>query len=114
MIDFEGEDSLDTGSKRVHVSHGVQAALGLLGSRIKIARLRRKESVESAAQRVGISVSTFKRLEKGDSGVSVAAYFEALNVFGFSNQLFRLADPAEDEQGLLYEGMSRAKKGRSK
>ncbi len=42
------------------------AAIEKLGADLAVARLRRKESLKTWAQRMGVSVSTLQRLEAGD------------------------------------------------
>lgn len=111
MIDFEAVDAIDSGRKSVAVSPVVEGALQQLGARLRTARLRRKETVASTAERIGVSVSTYKRLEAGAEGVAVGAYFEALNLFGFASQLYALADPALDRQGEAHDQMNRSKRG---
>ncbi|WP_159918323.1 helix-turn-helix transcriptional regulator [Pantoea sp. 18069] len=113
MINFDDADVLDTSSKAVRISSGTESALVQLGYRLRVARLRRRDTTETVAHRIGVSRSTYKRMESGSEGVSIGAYFEALNYFGFSSQLFALGDPALDSIGLAYENMSRAKRGKS-
>ncbi len=42
------------------------AAIEKLGADLAVARLRRKESLKTWAQRMGVSVPTLQRLEAGD------------------------------------------------
>lgn len=72
------------------------SALRQLGENIAIARARRRESQRAWAQRIGISVPTLIRLEKGDPSVSMAAYASALWLMGRVQALAELAAPASD------------------
>ena len=45
------------------------AAIEKLGADLAVARLRRKESLKTWAQRMGVSVPTLQRLEAGDPHV---------------------------------------------
>ncbi|HAZ12907.1 MAG: XRE family transcriptional regulator [Bdellovibrionales bacterium GWA2_49_15] len=54
--------------------------LDVFGENIKLARLRRKLSMEQVAERAGISRSTLIKIEKGDEGVSMGSYFQVLFV----------------------------------
>lgn len=90
----------------------VQHALEKLGADLRIARLRRGESLRSWAQRVGVSVPTLQRMEAGDPSVGVSVYTMALWLVGKINDLANLADPAGDEQALAIE-LAKLPKGRT-
>jgi transcriptional regulator with XRE-family HTH domain len=62
-----------------------------LGENIKLARLRRKLSSESVAERADISRATLWHIEKGDPGVSMAFYCQVLFVLGLDKDLLKVA-----------------------
>ena len=72
------------------------SSLARLGENLALARVRRKESQRQWAARIGISVPTLVRMERGDPGVSVGIYATALWMMGRANALGDLADPATD------------------
>jgi DNA-binding XRE family transcriptional regulator len=72
------------------------AALRQLGENLAVARARRKESQRAWAQRIGVSVPTLIRLEKGDPTVSMGAYASALWLMGRVQALAEVATPAAD------------------
>lgn len=76
------------------------ASLRVLGEHFALARLRRKESQKQWAGRVGVSVPTLIRLEKGDPTVSMGVYATALWLLGLSGGLAELAAPSKDLQAL--------------
>jgi DNA-binding XRE family transcriptional regulator len=76
------------------------SALRKLGENISLARARRKESQRQWAQRIGISVPTLIRLEKGDPTVSMGAYASALWLMGRVQALAEVADPQFDFAAL--------------
>jgi transcriptional regulator with XRE-family HTH domain len=76
------------------------SALLRLGENLALARVRRKESQRQWATRIGISVPTLVRMERGDPGVSVGIYATALWMIGRSGALDGLADPALDAGAL--------------
>lgn len=76
------------------------AALARLGEHLALARLRRRESQKAWAARLGVSVPTLIRLEKGDPSVSMGVYATALWMLGLSGELAGLADPAKDLRAL--------------
>jgi transcriptional regulator with XRE-family HTH domain len=78
----------------------VAVSLQALGEHIALARLRRKESQKQWAGRLGVSVPTLIRLEKGDPSVSMGAYATALWLLGLSAGLAELAEPGKDVRAL--------------
>ncbi len=62
-----------------------------LGENIKLARLRRKLSVEQISERAGISRVTLWNIEKGKESVSIGGYFQVLFVLGLEKDFLNLA-----------------------
>ncbi len=87
-------------SKSSPVAHSLPpvaaGALRQLGENLAIARVRRKESQRAWAQRIGVSVPTLIRLEKGDPTVSMGAYASALWLMGRVQALPEVAAPVAD------------------
>ena len=71
-----------------------------LGENLAIARLRRRESQRAWAKRLGISVPTLIRLERGDAGVGMGIYATALWLIGRASAIPDLAEPREDRGAL--------------
>jgi transcriptional regulator with XRE-family HTH domain len=78
----------------------VTQALARLGENLAVARLRRRESQRAWAKRLGISVPTLIRLERGDAGVGIGIYATALWLIGRAAALPDLAAPSEDRGAL--------------
>ena len=78
----------------------VERAIRKLGSDISLARRRRHISQASLAERMGASLSTVRRMEKGDLRVPIHFFARALHVFGEIKALEQLLDTANDEIGL--------------
>lgn len=76
------------------------AAIEKLGSDLAVARLRRKESLRSWAQRLGVTVATLMRLEAGDPGVSIGIVATALWLIQRDGALADLAAPAHDQGAI--------------
>jgi hypothetical protein len=76
------------------------ASLRKLGENLAIARVRRREPQRNWAKRLGVSVPTLIRLERGDPGVAVGILITALWMLGRANALPDLADPAHDRGAL--------------
>ncbi len=60
------------------------------GENIKLARKRRKLTTIQVSERANIDRSTLYRIEKGDSRVSLGAYFNVLRVFGLQEDFFEI------------------------
>ena len=57
-------------------------AAGLLGSRVRLARRERRWTVEQLAERVGVTHTTIRKVERGDLTVALGTAFEAAAVLG--------------------------------
>ena len=71
--------------------------LAKTGGNLKLARLRRKFSAVTVAQRAGISRKTLYRVEQGDPAVALGIYARVLQVLRLEQDLALLA--ADDELG---------------
>lgn len=78
----------------------VERAIAKLGNDLALARRRRHISQASLATRIGASLSTIKRMEKGDMRVPLHFIACALHVFGEIERLTSLIDTAKDDIGL--------------
>lgn len=74
-----------------------------MGENIKLARKRRKLTAIQVAERAGIARSTLYLIEKGDSGVSMGAYFNVLRVLRLQDDILKLA--ADDEFGRKLQDL---------
>jgi transcriptional regulator with XRE-family HTH domain len=92
------------------VAHAIQK----LGGDISLARRRRHISQASLAERMGASLSTVRRMEKGDARVPIHFFARALHVFGEIQALERLLDTPNDEIGLALMDENLPKRVRSK
>jgi len=87
-------------------------ALRALGENLAIARIRRRESQRAWAKRLGISVPTLIRMERGDPGVGAGIYATALWLMGRVAALPGLAEPGDD-RGALETDVRNALKRRA-
>jgi len=81
----------------------VRRSLLKFGGDLSIARRKRRLTVAMICERLGVSKSTWQRMEKGDPTVSMGAYAQALFVLGLGTPLGELADQGADEAGLMLE-----------
>ena len=92
----------------------VQRAITKLGNDLALARRRRRISQQSLATRIGASVSTIKRMEKGDMRVPLHFIARSLHVFGELERLATLLDSANDDIGLTLADDALPKRIRNK
>ena len=86
--------------KSLPVPSPVERAILKLGRDLSLARRRRRISQESLALRIGASISTVKRMEKGDMRIPLHFVGRTLYVFGELEKLNALLDSSRDEIGL--------------
>jgi transcriptional regulator with XRE-family HTH domain len=75
----------------------VRRLLEQVGTNLKLARLRRRDSARIVAERAGISRKTLYRAERGDPAVSLGIYARILQALRLELDLAKLA--ADDELG---------------
>lgn len=92
----------------------VERAIYKLGSDISLARRRRHISQASLAERMGASLSTVRRMEKGDPRIPMHFFARALHVFGEIKALENLLDTSNDDIGLAMMDENLPKRIRSK
>ncbi|HEX9600631.1 MAG TPA: helix-turn-helix transcriptional regulator [Mariniflexile sp.] len=66
--------------------------LQAVGENIKLARLRRKLTMDQVSERAGISRPTLSSLEKGNPAVSLGVILQVLLVLGLEKDILLLAD----------------------
>ena len=79
-------------SKGTNYTQKQKNILATLGENIKLARLRRKLSIRSMAERAGIATSTLGNMENGSPSVSLGSYFQVLSVLRLEEDLLLIAD----------------------
>lgn len=90
------------------------AAIEKLGADLAVARLRRKESLKTWAQRMGVSVPTLQRLEAGDPGVGIGIVASALWLIQRDAQLGELAAPEHDRGAIEMDVRQAVALGRAR
>lgn len=91
-----------------------ERAIQKLGRDISLARRRRHISQASLAERMGASLTTVRRMEKGDVRVPIHFFARALHVFGEIQALENLLDTAKDDIGLTLMDANLPKRVRIK
>lgn len=69
---------------------------------LRHARLARRDTQRVAADRLGVGLATYQRLETPDGAARAAAstLLTALCFYGFAADVLVLGDPGRDEEGL--------------
>jgi len=103
-IFVENNQHLFMNRKKQLVFPKYQKILEQVGENIKLARKRRKLTTLQVAERADIDRSTLYHIEKGNSSVSMAAYFNTLRVLGLQNDFLKLA--GDDEYGRKLQDLN--------
>ena len=101
--------------KLVNYSPRTIEAAELLGTQIRIGRLERRWTVQELAERVGVSVVTLRKIERGDPSVGLGVAFEAATLTGvplFYEERSRLSAEMRRAEDRLAVLPSRARKPR--
>ncbi|HYJ99761.1 MAG TPA: XRE family transcriptional regulator [Burkholderiaceae bacterium] len=89
-------------------------AIEKLGADLAVARLRRKESLRSWAQRLGVTVPTLQRLEAGDPAVGIGIVATALWLIQRDGELRNLAAPEHDQGAIELDVREAVELGRAR
>jgi transcriptional regulator with XRE-family HTH domain len=80
-----------------------QRLLAALGERVRLARLRRKLTTTTVAQRAGISRTSLYNVEAGDPGATLGTYLRVLAVLGLEKDIDTVA--ADDQVGRKLQDL---------
>jgi hypothetical protein len=89
-------------------------AIEKLGADLAVARLRRKESLRTWAQRLGVTVPTLQRLEAGDPSVGIGIVATALWLIRRDGELRNLAAPEFDQGAIEMDVRAAVELGRAR
>lgn len=79
---------------------GEKEAMTKLGFRLRGERLRRNLTQEYLAEMVGVTLPTYRKIEKGDGTVEFRHVARALGVLGYSDALGEIIAEAQPEVRL--------------
>lgn len=99
--------------KETILSTAMQKRLQEIGSNLKLARKRRRKTIHQAAEMIGASESSVRRMESGDPSVKIATFLAALEVYQLEDSL-RFAEPEDDVIGLTLDKQRLPKRIRMK
>lgn len=78
--------------------------LAEMGQQFKLARKRRGYTLVQVSERAGIHRETLRKIEKGEPGVAMGAYFHVLRVMNLEKDFLKLA--ADDEFGKKLQDLN--------
>lgn len=81
----------------------VLSQIAAFGNNLKVSRIRRGETQDQVADRLGVTRQTIAQMEEGSPKVIFENYALALWNIGMSEDLTELADPDRDIQGKVAE-----------
>lgn len=90
-------------SRKVVLLPKHQIIFDKIGENIKLARKRRRLTVEQVSERAGIHRATLHRVEKGESAVAIGIYFNVLRVLNLESDFSKLA--VDDEFGRKLQDL---------
>ena len=96
ITEYASQDTIDPAA--------VARLISDLGNNVRKARLRRAHSLETVAERAGITRKTLYRVERGDTVVAAGIYARVLQALGLENDLASIA--ADDELGRKLQDLN--------
>jgi len=75
-----------------------------LGARLRLARLRRRLTTTTVAERCNLSRPTLAKVERGDPSVTLGSYVRVLSVYGIQGDL--VAVGADDTLGRRLQDLA--------
>ncbi len=90
-----------------------QQNLKQLAEFLVLARRRRNWRQADVAERIGVSLDTIKRTEKGAPGVSVAVILDLLSLYGQGEAFTAMVSPDADRVGISLADERLPKRGRA-
>jgi transcriptional regulator with XRE-family HTH domain len=96
--------------KTAQLTPGLQEILRALGENIHFARLRRRISTTMLAERAGMTRTTLRSVERGDSGVTLGAYASVLFCLGLEKDLLLVGKDDPLGRKLQDAGLTHTRK----
>jgi len=91
----------------------MQERLHRIGRNLRLARKRRRKTIQQAAEMIGTSASSVRRMEEGDPAVRFGTFLAALEVYQLEDAL-RFAEPEDDVIGQTLDRQRLPKRVREK
>ena len=78
----------------------VEQALSKVGRNLRLARLRRKQTIEEVAEKIGTGTRAVRDAEGGKASTGIGVYTALLWLYDLLQPFEELADPLKDKEGL--------------
>ena len=78
----------------------VERALKKVSRNLRLARVRRKLTIEEVAEKIGTGIRAVRDAESGKASTGIAVYTALLWLYDLLQPFEDLADPLKDEEGL--------------
>ncbi|MBR2299989.1 MAG: helix-turn-helix domain-containing protein [Alphaproteobacteria bacterium] len=95
------------------IPYQVESFIRELGQNLKTARLRRNLSIQSVADKIGVSRNLVAAAEKGSLTSSISLYIALLWAYDLQSTATDIANPLKDEVGLQLARLKEPKKSRT-
>lgn len=92
----------------------VEETARTLGSRIRLARMRRRIPLRELAERAGVNHKTAAAVEAGSLLTGIGAYLALIWAMGLERNVAQLLDPDHDEEGKQLELARTPKRARAR
>ena len=92
--------------------YAVEQALKRVGRNLRVARLRRKQTINEVAKRIGTGSRAIRDAEAGKTSTGIAIYAALLWAYDLLSPLEKLADPLADMEGLALASATEGKRAR--
>ena len=90
----------------------VEHALTRVGRNLRVARLRRKQTIEEVAEKIGTGSRAVRDAENGKASTAVAVYAALLWAYDLLDPFKDLAEPTEDKEGLALAAAAESQRAR--
>ena len=90
----------------------VEQALNQVGRNLRLARLRRKQTIEEVAEKIGTGIRAVRDAESGKASTGIGVYTALLWLYDLLQPFEDLADPLKDREGLALAGAKESQRAR--
>jgi transcriptional regulator with XRE-family HTH domain len=90
----------------------VEQNLKRLGSNLRLARLRRKQTIVQVADKIGTGPRAVRDAEGGKASTGIAVYAALLWLYDLLQPFEDLADPLKDKEGLAFAAAKESRRAR--
>ncbi len=90
----------------------VERSLKNVGRNLRLARVRRGQTIQQVANRIGTGPRAIRDAESGKASTGVAVYAALLWAYGLLDSIEKLADPLSDLEGLALSASKEGKRAR--